>query len=420
MTRPAAPGASTASHAGSRPRDLPFLLLWGGQSVSAVGDGMALLAIPLLVLQQTSDPVLAALAATPQTIGYLLSGLVAGALVDRLDTRRVMLACDTARLAVFTLLTALALAGAAPVWVLLGLAVVAAVFGVLFDTAHAAMLQGILAPAHLVAGNSRLELSTQLGVLAGPALAGAIAAGPGAGVCLLVNAASYGVSVVTLWLLPRDAVRRERGSGLSVRRAAGDLREGLSYLRRHRLVRAVCGLQVVVNLLLAVETLIVFFAVHTLGGGPAGASVALAAGAGGGVLGASIAGPLGRRVAAPTLISGALLVLAGALAAASAAPSVAWLAAANLVIGLTSVLATVHIRALRQRVVPPELIGRVTATARTLAVAAYPLGAVLAGQLTAMTGQSPRVAFAVAGLLGAGAVVVGHRTGLRPAAQTTT
>ncbi|MEW9528642.1 MFS transporter [Microbispora sp. NPDC049125] len=412
-TTPAPP----ESERGHRTRDLPFLLLWGGQSVSAAGDGMALLALPLLVLQQTSSPVLAALAATPQTIAYLLSGLFAGAVADRLDPRRLMLWCDTVRLALFSLLTGLALAGAAPVAVLLGLAVAAAVFGVLFDTAHAALLQGILRPSHLVAGNSRLELTTQLGLLAGPALAGAVAAGFGLGSCLLVNAASYGVSVVTLWLLPRGAVKRDIRGGLTVRGAAADLREGLGYLRRHRLVRAVCSLQVVINFVLAVETLVVFYAVHTLDGGPGGASLALAAGAAGGVLGAAAAGPAGRRFPAHNLIGGALLVLAAALVAASAASSAVWLAAANAAIGLTSVLATVHIRALRQRVVPPELIGRVTATARTFAVAAYPLGAVVAGQLTALAGNSPRVPFAVAGLLGAGAVVVGYRTGLRPAAE---
>ena len=60
MTR--ATPAPPESERGHRTRDLPFLLLWGGQSVSAAGDGMALLALPLLVLEQTSDPVLAALA----------------------------------------------------------------------------------------------------------------------------------------------------------------------------------------------------------------------------------------------------------------------------------------------------------------------------------------------------------------------
>jgi hypothetical protein len=97
-----------------------------------------------------------------------------------------------------------------------------------------------------------------------------------------------------------------------------------------------------------------------------------------------------------------------------------WLvAAANLVLGGATIVATVNIRALRQKVVPRSMLGRVTATARTLAFAANPAGAALAGALTAVAAGNPRPMFLVAGLLGIACAAVSSRYGLRPAGAAT-
>jgi MFS family permease len=82
----------------------PPRVFLSGQAASLLGDGPAVLAIPLLMLGLTRSPLISALSATPVTIGYLVVRLPAGVLVDRFDARRVLVAMDTARMAAFAAL----------------------------------------------------------------------------------------------------------------------------------------------------------------------------------------------------------------------------------------------------------------------------------------------------------------------------
>jgi MFS family permease len=82
----------------------PPLVFLSGQAVSVLGDGLAVLAIPLLVLDLTRNPLVSALSAASVTVGYLLVGLPAGVLVDRLDPWRVLMAMDAVRAALFAAL----------------------------------------------------------------------------------------------------------------------------------------------------------------------------------------------------------------------------------------------------------------------------------------------------------------------------
>jgi MFS family permease len=361
---------------------------------------MAILALPLLVLARTGNPLWAALAASPQPLAYVLVGLVAGAIVDRRDSRRTMITCDCIRAAIFGIIAWLTWTGDFSAGLVLVLAVLAAASGVFFDTASAVLVQRMLHSSYLVGGNARLELSNQFGHLLGPALAGIMATAVGMRGCLLLNTASYSASLATLALIPGSRRFTRSPQPLSLRQITTDLSGGISYLRADRCVRTISLLQTVVNFAVGAETLIVFFASRTLHGNPVSVSLVVSSAAAGGILAALIAGPAGRRWAAWRIIIGAIFALAASLLLASQADTLTWLGAANFGIGCAGVLATIHIRALRQRVVPADFLGRVTSAARTLAVVAYPAGAVLGGWLTAATGRSPRAAFALAGILG--------------------
>ena len=85
----------------------PPLLFLSGQAVSVLGDGLAVLAIPLMVQDLTRNPLLSGLSAASVTVGYLLVGLPAGVLVDRLDPWRVLIAMDAVRALLFAALYAL-------------------------------------------------------------------------------------------------------------------------------------------------------------------------------------------------------------------------------------------------------------------------------------------------------------------------
>ncbi len=108
-----------------------------------LGNGLASLAIPLLVLRLTRSPVLAVLAGSPGSVGYLAIGLPAGVLADRLDPWRVMVVADVIRTAIFLALFALALAPS--VRLILVLAFLAGAATVFFDTALAITVRDLFA-----------------------------------------------------------------------------------------------------------------------------------------------------------------------------------------------------------------------------------------------------------------------------------
>ena len=163
------PGGLTAG------REWPSLLFLTGQAVSLLGDGLAALAIPLLVLDLTGNPLVSALSAASVTAGYLLVGLPAGVLVDRLDPWRVLIAMDAARMVLFAGLYALSRAGALGIWLILTVAMSAGACSVFSQSAMTVVVKDLFAVSGLMAANSALELASQVSVIAGPAIVGLLA-----------------------------------------------------------------------------------------------------------------------------------------------------------------------------------------------------------------------------------------------------
>ena len=385
-----------------------------GQAVSLLGDGLAVLAIPLLVLRLTHSPLLAALASAPRTIGYLLVGLPSGPIVDRADPWPLLVAMDVVRAAIFVALFLLGLAHVRSVAVILVLATVAAGAGVFFESALTVAVRDVFTGPDLIRANSFLEMAGQTSVVIGPAVVGLLAAGLGVDVALLADAATFAVSLATLF-----AVRRDRAVPARHPRVAlwTEFRAGLTYIARTRLILTLVIVQAVINLCLAVEKLIIFFAGTTLGLAASLVSLAVIGGGAGGVAGALTARWIVARMGALPLVATCLALIGVALAAMGAAVGVWWLAASNLVLVWATVVANIVLRTLRQQIVPRRLLGRVTSTVRTICLALTPVGAVVAGALTAALGGDPRPVFLGAGLLIVVTAVVAWVVALRPMAR---
>jgi len=114
-----------------------------GQAVSMLGDGLALLAVPLLVLQLTRSPLAAVLAALPGSAGYLVAGLPAGVVIDRLNPWLVLICCDILRGAIFLALFGLTASRAVSAWPVLALAFAAGAITVFADTALAVTVRDV-------------------------------------------------------------------------------------------------------------------------------------------------------------------------------------------------------------------------------------------------------------------------------------
>ncbi|MFQ6395451.1 MFS transporter [Nocardia sp. KC 131] len=341
-------------------------LFLAGQAISLLGDGLAVLAIPLLVLQLTHNAPAAALASVPRAVGYLVVGLPAGPLIDRVDPWQVLIAADVVRVAIFAALFGLSLNATDWVGVILALAFLAGIAGVFFETALAVAVRDLYRDRELVRANSFLETASQTSILLGPMAVGLLAVAAGLSAALLVNAATFVVSLVTLRGTYRRATRVSDPCGSAPWRQFGaEFRDGLHYLATSSILASLAVLSVVANLCLGAATLLVFFASDYLNAAPVPLCVVA------------------------TSITGI------ALARAGLAANVWWLAVGNVVLVWSDVLASIVVRTLRQQIVPRKLLGRVTSAVRWVVLAATPLGAVLAGLLTQLADNDPRPAFLV-------------------------
>ncbi|MFI7669483.1 MFS transporter [Nocardia sp. NPDC049526] len=389
-------------------------LFLGGQAVSLLGDGLALLVVPLLALELSSSPVVSGISAATVTIGYLCVGVPAGVLVDRFGPWRVLVAMDALRACLFAALYALTVTDHLTVPLLLALGVLAGASHVFFETAVTVAVKDLCADHVLLRANSVLEVSNQLALILGPVTVGALAATVGLNAALLVNAITFLVSLASV--LAVSSLRSAAPapvSPLRIRYIWREFRDGLRYLLSMRVLVVLTALQMVVNFGLAVEKLLFFYAKDTLGLAASLVSVVVAAGGVGGLVGALTAPWLGSRLGHVVVFTGGVVICGVATAAMSSARTWPVLAAANAVYLWALVAASLVNRTQRQLMVRADMLGRVTSTVKLLFLAVDPIGVVVAGTLTLALGGDPRFVFLGAGTLVAGAAIVAWYSGLR-------
>lgn len=251
---------------------------------------------------------------------------------------------------------------------------------------------------------------------------GLLAAAGGISLGLLANALTFAVSLVSLVTVARHrpGFVRSRPARPAARlwpEFAASVREGLRYLLTVRVLLILTAVQMVVNLCLSVEKLIIYDARETLGLSPPLVGLVVAAGGAGGLAGALGAAPLARWAGEMRLVLLAIAAAGASVASMCLASSALTLAAANLGYGAALVVASLVNRTQRQRLVPRDLLGRVTSTVRVLFLAMDPLGVVAAGAATVALGGDPRPVFLIAGITVVVTAAGGWAGGLRAAAS---
>jgi MFS family permease len=186
-----------------------FRLLFLGQALSVVGDRMTQVVLPFAVLSVGGSVTDVGLVAAASFVPFIFLGLIGGVLADRVERRRILIASDLVRLASQATAGVLLVTGAAEVW---HLAALAAIFGAadsFFSPAFTGLLPLTIAePHHLQPANALRGMSFSTGSIVGPALGGLLVAAIGEGGALLVDAATFGVSVVCLLALRPRVVQR--------------------------------------------------------------------------------------------------------------------------------------------------------------------------------------------------------------------
>ncbi|MCA2219345.1 MFS transporter [Jidongwangia harbinensis] len=397
--------------AGARVR-YRFPLLLTGQTVSAFGDAFAVVAMPLLVLRLTGSAAQMGLVIGTSLVAQLIAGPFTGTLVDRLDRRRVMIACDWVQ----------GILGAAlPVawWVLhpgpgTGLVliylvvVLSSVAGTCYRVAYRAVLPELVGRAALMTANARLATATEIAYGLGPAAAGIVVAAAGETVAIGINALSFAVSAVALHLLrtPGPAGPAEaRGTGPRDRWA------GLRFLWRHPLLRALSVTELCNSLLAAgVTTLFIYYLRHELGGTSVEVGVVLSLTSIGAVAAAFGAGPARRRFGFGRAWLGGVALSGLALLGAGCTGDLRLVAVLAVLFAAGNVGTIILSTSVRQELTPDRLLGRVTAAVTTAVLAVEALGSVTASSLADR--NSAAVTFVVLGAAHVPLVIAGLWTPL--------
>ena len=391
---------------GSLLRQRDFRLLWMGETTSGVGSAVTSVALPLVAVTTLHASaftmgVLGAAAWVP----WLFLGLPAGAWVDRLARRPMMVACDLVAMLAFASVPVAAWLGALTITQLLAVALISGAANVFFSTAYHTYLPSLVSTTDLVRGNSALQGSEAAANVAGPGVGGLLAQAFGAVTGLLADAVTFAVSAVCLLAIrtrePRQASTASRATTLRE-----EVREGLAFVARDPYLRVVACWGAASNLVFnGVQALLVVFLVRVVGLGPGLVGLVFALTAVGGVAGALVVGPLANRFGtARTML---LLELGGPpfgllvpLATLGHVGLVVGVLGA-MVLGVSSVGVNIIIGSFRQAYAPPELLGRVTASMRFVLFGTIPVGALLGGVLGTVLGIRPALWL----LLAAGAMV---------------
>ncbi|MEH0843782.1 MFS transporter [Micromonospora sp. CPCC 205711] len=404
----------TAVAAGKPRLGRDFARLWTANAVSNLGDGVTMVAGPLLVASISDEPAAVAAAALAPQLPWLLFALVSGALVDRLDRRRLIVGVNLARGAVLAALAVAVVTGTATVPVVCLAFFLTGVGETLADTASGALLPSVVSAEQLERANSRLFATFVVGNQFAAKPLGAYLFTVGAALPFTVDAASFGLAALLVALLrwrpvppPVDAA--PAGERRSLR---ADIAAGVRALWSVPVLRALAGCIAVMNVAFcAAFAVFVLYARQRLGLGEVGYGLLLTASAAGGLAGTALATRLRARFGTPNLLRAGLLIEVG-LQVVLATTRQPWVAGAALAVwGVHAMVWGVLVVSLRQRLVPDRLRGRVNSVYALADLGGAAIGTALGGVLAQTTGLVTAPFWAAAGVLTVLTAAVWRRLG---------
>lgn len=397
---------------GSLWRDRNFLTFWGGQTFAQAGTQITELAIPVLavVLLHATEFEVGLLNAAG-VAAFLVVGLPAGAWIDRMRKRRVMIWADIVRAASLAALPTLWLLDLLEMWHLYAVALIAGVATVFFDVSYQSVIPSLVDGPQIAEANGKLETTGQLANIGGPAVGGWLVGILTAPIAIATTVGTYLVSAVALAFTKDTEEPREAADRAPI---VKEIAEGLAWVFGNPLLRRIVGTTAVSNFFGTLGfTMVPILLLRTLDMSVETMGLLFSCGAVGGLVGAVVSPHLVKRIGEARSIPlsallfstvGLLLPLAAHLPQIAVVLLIAQFAlvsAASLMYNITQVT-------FRQRVTPRRLLGRMNASVRFCVWGVMPVAAVLSGVLASWIGVVPTLWIAAAGqLLAALFVVIG-------------
>lgn len=373
-----------------------YAVFWSARTVSLFGDAIANVALVLSVVQNTTGGISASVA-----VGLLLLvqviprflGPFAGTLADRVDQRRLMVWCDGGQALLF---------GTIAIWlpplpVLFALVTCTSVLATLFLPAGRSALPALVGEDDLVPANALLSSGFNLSLAVGPGLGGLLVVFSGVRGALLIDALSFVCSAALLLRLPALLPSENETGEHGWRMFFQETREGLFYLSRHKVARAVgISLFLIVAIVAVDNVALVFLAENSLHAGAWGYGLLSSIYGVGMVL-----APLlvlswkNKRASMLLLLLGIVLDGLGTLLT-GLAPILLLAALAQMLAGCGNGIENVSDNALIQETVPRKMLGRVFGTVGSSTYIASGIAYVVGGPL--LTVLSARTIFTLAGV----------------------
>lgn len=378
-----------------------FRLLWGGQTISLLGDGVFVVALAWQTLQLSSNPTALSVVLLARAGPEVMLAVVGGAVVDRLPRRTVMLVADAIRTAAVVAIATLAGTGRLEVWHLVALGLVYGSAEAFFEPAVYSIYPEVLSPELLLEATALRSTGAILAIqLVGPALGGVIVAVAGTAWAFGIDAMSFGVSMATLVAVSvRTAPHRETAA----RGLLAEVRDGVAYTRSQTWLWISMALTALANVALSgpIRVAVPVLVKDVLHEGATGLGVATGALGVGGLLAVIVIGRFGagpRRALAmyvAWITAGLALAGTGPFRALGATAAFMGAVGFGLSFGNTIWLT------LFQELVPKHFMGRVFSLDTVISQGLIPLSIAASGPIVAAAG--PGATLAIGGLFAAAA-----------------
>jgi MFS family permease len=391
-------------------RDANFLRMWSGQALSQFGAQITELAVPVMavLLLQASEFEVGVLTAA-NVAAFLIVGLPAGAWIDRMRKRHVMIWADAVRAVALAMVPLLWMLGVLSIWHLIAVALVMGVATVFFDVSYQSLVPSLVPAEQISEANGKLESTQQIAGLAGPAVGGWLVGALTAPIAILGTVGTYVASFVALIFTRDHEEKRDPADHQPIMKEIG---EGLQWVFGNRLLRRIVATTAGSNFFSTLSfTLLPIFLLRTLDFSPAAMGLIFSISGVGGLLGAIVTPRIIARFGEARAIPiGAIgfSIMPVFLPLAAAVPEIAFplLAVQGFFMSMMVLLYNITQVTFRQRITPPRLLGRMNASIRFCVWGVMPIAALLAGALGTWVGVVPTMWIGAIGQLLAGLFVI--------------
>ena len=373
-------------------RNRDYMLLWSGQVISAFGSGMSGIVTPLLILFITDNSATAAgIGGALFSLPYLLFSLPVGALIDRLDRKKVMIFCDLGQALLFASVVIAIYYNVLTIWHLYINAFVGGSLFVFFNLAEVAALTRVVPKSQLPQASAQNEAGFIAAFLAGPPVGAVLYQHIGRAFPFLFDAISYVISAFS-FLFIKTKFQEEREPSKE-RHIGREIKEGLSWLWNHSLIRFMALLTGAFNFLNAATGLILVVLAKSLGADDSQIGWMFSIGAAGGIIGSILGGQIQKRFSFGQVIIATTWISVLAYPLYVIAPNFLVLGIiAALIFSMGPIYNVVQF-SYRLALIPDKLQGRVNSVFRLAAFGFQPLGVALAGVLLDQIGTTNTILF---------------------------